>query len=38
MKDQLKSLLEAAKEAVGSSESLQSLEDIRIKYLGKKVN
>ena len=36
MKDQLKSLLTAAKESVETAESLQSLEDIRIKYLGKK--
>jgi len=36
MKDQLKSLLVAAKDSVETAESLQSLEDIRIKYLGKK--
>jgi len=36
MKDQLMSLLQAAKDSVETAESLQSLEDIRIKYLGKK--
>ncbi len=36
MKDQLMSLLAAAKESVETVDSLQSLEDIRIKYLGKK--
>lgn len=36
MKDQLMSLLQEAKAAVQEVDSLQSLEDIRIKYLGKK--
>jgi len=36
MKDQLTSLLQAAKDSVEAAESLQSLEEIRIKYLGKK--
>ncbi len=36
MKEQLKSLHDSAVEAIKAADSLQELEDIRIKYLGKK--
>ncbi len=36
MKEKLDQILVVAKEEIGKSESLKNLEDLRIKYLGKK--
>jgi len=36
MKEKLEQILEVAKEEIGQSASLKNLEDLRIKYLGKK--